>query len=381
MKKVNMLDSLNYRLGLEQDVEFVIDNDPEFDWLSGFDSKAFNRFFVVIDTYVNEKWGNTLLKKLENHQKEIQWLLFESVEKNKSLENYLRFVYKLEEKGLNRFDVLIVIGSGVLLDLIGFVASTYMRGVPLILVPTTLVGQVDAATAGKTCVNSSKSKNLVGSLYLAQIVYNNIRFLDTLSFYHFRQGLSEIFKYGLLGSTKLLDYLNHYAEEKSDDLLFNIIKETINVRIKIRKVDPLASNLGHTFGHAFEKLSDYQIGHGDAISIGILMALRFAEGQGLMKAEIVEKIEKMMRRLGLNLYYDPQWCVDDIVSLMSKDKKSSSKEINLVLIKEIGIPYNSNSSPFYPIEKGCIKNFINSFFKQYLSYSRTDLYDFLKRNN
>jgi 3-dehydroquinate synthetase len=373
-----MIESLNFSIKSVQQVEFVIDNDPDFNWLSTFDSKEFNRIFVVIDNYVNERWNNTLLEKLENHQKEIRWLLFESVEKNKSLESYVHFIKKLEEEGINRFDVLVVIGSGVLLDLLGFVASTYMRGVPLIFVPTTLIGQVDAATAGKTCVNSMKSKNLVGSLYFARFVYNNIRFLDSLSSYHFRQGLSEIFKYGLLGSSRLLDYIECYASERSDRVIIDIIKETINVRIKIRKIDPLASNLGHTFGHAFEKVSNYQIGHGDAISLGIIMALRFSVEQGIIKNKTVEDVEIMMKRLGLNLCFDPEWSVDEIVSLMAKDKKSSSKKINLILIKDIGNPYSCKSSPFYPVEKEIIADFLHSFFDKYTHYSKPGICDYLK---
>lgn len=373
------MESIKFNIKSYQSVEFIIGDDPSFLWLTQFDAKSFNRFYVVIDNYIDEKWGSVIISRLQKQQKDIHLLRFEALEANKSLENFVQLVYKLEDSGLNRYDVIIAIGSGVLLDVVGFVASVYMRGIPLILVPTTLIGQVDAATAGKTCVNSPKSKNLIGTLYLPKYVYNNIRFLDTLSLYHFRQGVSEIFKYGLLGSARLLELLVQYKKEPADSILLEIIKETIRVRIALRKKDPLASNLGHTFGHAMEKLSNFSVGHGDSISIGILMALKYGECQGVTKPGIFETVREMMEQLQLNLYYDPEWTSNKIVDLMLRDKKSSHKKINLVLIEDIGKPYSQNSSPFYEAEEATVRHFLQYFFSSFLCFEKTNLAHFLRQ--
>lgn len=373
------MESYSFKIESSQEVEFLIDNDSDFSWLSQCDTKSHNRIYVVVDTFIDDKWGTVLRKKLNKQDKEVIWLTFQSVEENKSLENFVELVNKLEARGLNRYDVIIAIGSGVLLDLVGFVASTYMRGVPLILVPTTLIGQVDAATAGKTCVNSTNSKNLVGTLYLPRQVYNNVHFLRTLSGYHFRQGVSEIFKYGLLGSKRLIKLLLDHKKEPSDNTLIQIINETIRVRMKLRKEDPLASNLGHTFGHAMEKLSDYSVGHGDAISAGILMAVCLGEREGITRSGTLEKVLHYMEQLSINRYYDTGWAIDDIVGLMLKDKKSSSDRINLVMIKDIGEPYSRNSLPFFSVEKEIVRTFLQYFFSKHTGHAKSGLAQFLKQ--
>jgi 3-dehydroquinate synthase len=371
------METLDFTFTSEEKVEFFIDHDPEQKWLSQFDSKIGQRFFIVIDSYIDENWGKVILEKLESHGKHCKWIVFDAQEKNKSLDGYVDMIRVLEKKGLSRFDTLIAIGGGVVLDIISLVASTYMRGVPLIMVPTTLIGQMDASTAGKTCINSV-AKNLVGTLYFARYVYNNTCFLETLSPYYFRQGLSEVFKYGLLGSSKLLDLVDAYREDRSGETLKAMIKESIYVRIKIRRVDPLASNLGHTFGHAFEKISNFQIDHGDAISAGVLMALTFGVQKGITPAELVKAVEKRMLQNGLNLSFSPDWDIDAIVDLMAHDKKSSSESINLVMIRDIDQPYSTASSPFYAAQKEDVRNFLRDYFETHAHYANQDLYNYLK---
>ena len=373
------MDQLDFTLEAKDNVSFLIDDNPNFGWLTNFQIEPSNRIYVIIYNYVNNNWGEQLRGQLNQHAKSIIWLPFESLEKNKELNNFIELIEILEHKGLSRFDVIIGIGSGVLLDIVSFTASVYMRGVPLILIPTTLIGQVDAATGGKTCVNSKKSKNLIGTYYMPRIVYNNIRFLDDLNEYHWRQGFSEILKYALLGSSHLLSLLLKYSHSPQDKVLFDIIKETIRVRVKIRKNDPLASNLGHTFGHAMEKLSKYNVGHGDAIASGILMAIKFGELQGITNPKLFDNVLEKMTMLSLNKYHDSDWTVNQIIYLMGKDKKSSSEKINLVLIKDIEKPYFNDSIPFYPIQPEPIKEFLDWYFMEYQHFSIPNLDVFLKK--
>jgi len=369
------MDHLDFTLETTEQVTFLIDDDADFGWLADIHIKPSNRIYVVIDNFVDNKWGEKIRGQLSKQGKGIIWLPFESLEENKGLNNFVEMVKKLEEKGLSRYDLILGIGSGVLLDIVSFTASVYMRGVPLVLVPTTLIGQVDAATAGKTCVNSNHSKNLVGTLYFPRFVYNNIRLLDTLNEFHWRQGFSEIFKYGLLGSSYLLSLLEEYNHSPSDRIMFDIIKETIRVRVMIRKKDPLASNLGHTFGHAMEKLSKYNVGHGDAIASGILMAVKFGELQGITRKGLFDEVLKKMEKLSLNKYFSPEWTIDQIVSLMEKDKKSSSLKINLIMISDIAKPYSENSTSFYPVEAEEVREFLHWYVKEYAHFSMHGLAD------
>ena len=167
-----------------------------------------------------------------------------------------------------------------------------MRGIPYIAIPTTLIGQVDAVTAGKTCVNGPHTKNLLGTFYFPSIVYNNISFFKSLPIREMRQGWSEIFKYGLLGSKKLLKLMEEYFTSKSPDILMKIIEETIRVRLKIRQVDPLSSNLGHTFGHAYEASNGYNknLNHGEAVILGIISSAKFSLINQILPEKIYKKI-------------------------------------------------------------------------------------------
>ena len=197
----------------------------------------------------------------------------------KHFKNVEKIITYFEKKNINKSDLVLVIGGGTVSDLISFCCSIYMRGVSFWSIPTTLMSQVDALSAGKTCVNTNNSKNTVGSIYFSEKVFLLPDLNLTNNHINFRQGLSEIFKYGLLNNKKIIFLLNKYFK-KPNKINFNILKKiitlTILTRSKISKKHILASNLGHTFGHAIEKVFDNKIKHGDAISSGIFLANYFS---------------------------------------------------------------------------------------------------------
>ena len=184
-----------------------------------------------IDKNVEKRYGTKIKKAFANVNKEVKYITLDANESVKSMSSLTENILLLEKLGLSRFDCLVGIGGGVLIDLISFMASVYMRGVPLILIPTTLMGQVDATTAGKTCINSPSSKNLLGTLYFAKKVYINTTFISSLPTYELRQAFSEIFKYSLLNSAKLLNLLIKYKKEPIEKTLIEVISETIKSRI------------------------------------------------------------------------------------------------------------------------------------------------------
>ncbi len=371
---------LNFSFTEEQTVDFIIDTDSEFNWVKKIDDTKYQRLFIFIDKNVEKKYGVKIKKAFAKVNKEVKYITLDSKESVKSISSLTENLLLLEKLGLSRFDCLVGIGGGVLIDLISFIASVYMRGVPLILIPTTLMAQVDATTAGKTCINSPTSKNLLGTLYFAKKVYINTTFISTLPEYELRQAFSEIFKYSLLNSSKLLSLLIKYKKAPHEKILIEVIRETIKARINIRNVDPLASNLGHTFGHAFESLSNFEIGHGDAISAGLLMAIKFGEETKVTKKGTFEKTRKLMEQLGLNTQIEKTIDFKKVIHKMQTDKKSSNNSINLVLIKDYQLPYKESANfPFYPTNSDSIFNFLNNYKTSLPELFRKDLSKLLKK--
>jgi 3-dehydroquinate synthetase len=339
-------------------IQFLLDSDPSLNWISTIDSAAGQRFFVYIDANVQRLWGDRILEQLSRAGRETHWFTVEPTEASKSLGFYPTALSFLETHGAGRYDLVIAIGGGIVIDLVSFLVSTYMRGLPFYAIPTTLIGQMDASTAGKTCLNTSSAKNVLGTFYYPLVVYNNISFLDTNTEYYLRQGYSETFKYGLLGCPELLSLLETHRAKPSSSTKLEMVTRAIETRVMIRKRDPLASNLGHTFGHALETLSNYEILHGDAISAGTVMALHYAQRKGLISESAVEDIVGRMRRLSLNVHFDSSVRAGEMVRKMMRDKKASADKLHLVLIRNIGEPYLTNGSSFYPASPGDVEEFL-----------------------
>jgi len=370
---------LNLKYSFQNTIVFTITDDPYLSWIGNFDCKKYKRIFVVFDSNVKSIWGEKIIDKLQDHHKEIIVFSAKPEEKTKSIEFYPEILGFFEKHRCNLYDLVIAVGGGTILDLVSFFCSTYMRGLHLYAIPTTLIGQVDAITAGKTCLNTLNGKNILGTFYYPLEVYNNISILKTNQPLYSRQGFSEIFKYGLLASKELLETYDKYNNNKSEKVLIKIIELTIKARSIIRKKDALASNLGHTFGHALEKISNYEVLHGDAISVGTVMALYFALDRGLISQSKVDEIVTKMRQHGLNIYLDSNIDVSEMVNCMLNDKKSSVDTINLVLIRDIEKPYEKSGSLFFPVSPGEMDMFLNQFFKSY-NYTKENCWDYLKKD-
>lgn len=349
----------------EYTTQFIIDTSAEFERLQEMDLRSYDRIFVVIDTQVSSLYKEKLFCRLYDGAKEKFTFEVLAEEHSKSIDYYPELVQFLEEHAAGRYDAVIAIGGGIVIDLVSFTVSTYMRGLPFFIIATTLIGQTDASTAGKTCLNSQRSKNLLGTFFYPKIVYNNIEIMRTNTKRILRQGLSEAFKYSLLTDGKLLDTIVEFQNsEYNSGLMEQIVRSTISARIQIRKIDPLASNLGHTFGHALEKYFDYKILHGDAILIGTVMAISYAVEKELMEQKEYVKIFELMQRAHLNTAISEELDVKRLVALMRKDKKSSSQKLHLVMINGIGRPYRGET-PFYEADYDDVEVFLEKFMERY----------------
>lgn len=349
---------LKKKLQYNQSVQFYIDKSNNSKTLN-INLKKYDRAIIFCDKNLKKIFFK-FKKKINKKIFFLKPIYLEPDENTKSLIELPKLLSYLEKIKCSRSDLIIAIGGGTITDSISFAASIYMRGIDLFLIPTTLMGQADATTAGKTCINTGYTKNLIGTYYLPKFVYSNINYIKDLQKFDLRQGKSEIFKYGLLGSKKLLKLLEKYSETYDLNLMEEILLNTIRVRMLLRKKNGLISNLGHTFGHAFEKTSNYQVAHGDAISVGILIALKFSLEKKIINLKFYIKILNLMKKLNLNMNIDHNYNIKNILDVMMKDKKSKYNLIGLVLIREISKIVYSPTKPFYFVSKKEMEKFLKN---------------------
>ena len=272
-------------------------------------------------------------------------LLFDDRETAKSMATVERICSQLVRAGADRRALLVAAGGGVVGDVAGFVTASYLRGVALVHVPTTVVAQVDSAIGGKTGVNLPEGKNLVGAFYSPRLVLADPTTLSTLPIREFRSGLYEVIKYGVIADKRLFDYL-----EKSIEALANrdaqaldfVIPRCIQVKAIVVGRDERESglreilNFGHTLAHAFETATGYgKYLHGEAVGWGMIAAARMAEGMGLLPLEEVRRIEVLVRRVG-PLPGLPSTESSRLVQIMQSDKKTRAGKLRLVLSGKIG---------------------------------------------
>ena len=265
-------------------------------------------------------------------------------EAGKSFATYQKLLDWLGAAGFTRNDLVIAVGGGAVTDLSGFVASTWLRGIDWVAVPTTLAAMVDAAVGGKTGINSEYGKNLIGSFYSPISVLVDLSWLDTLSDRDFAAGLAEVLKSGFIADGEIVDLLDAKTlpEVRSNQTLtLELISRTVAVKAKVVSGDFKESfdreilNYGHTLGHAIELHSKYALRHGECVSIGLVFAANLANQVGLLSAEITALHVNILERLGLPTSYESRhW--PELRSNMAIDKKSRSGTLRFVGISEIG---------------------------------------------
>lgn len=258
-------------------------------------------------------------------------------EASKTLNSVCRLYDAFSSAGLDRKSVVIALGGGVIGDTAGFAAATYLRGLPFVQVPTSLLAMVDSSVGGKTGVNLPQGKNLVGAFKQPEFVVIDTDVLKTLPDVERRAGLAEVIKHGLLADPSLLEPAQ-YAEPTPD-----FVARAVQVKINVVEEDPYEHNiraflnLGHTFAHAIESVSHYTWRHGDAVAVGLVAALRLSHKLGLCDAELPERIERLLRDTGLPTTYR-DYVPGDLRAAMNADKKRKDNHVRFVLLGGIGRP-------------------------------------------
>ena len=293
---------------------------------------------VVAPLYLNE------ISDLFSNRNVIEYILPDG-EQEKKLKTVHKIIDRLMEAGLGRDSTLIALGGGVVGDITGFTASIFMRGINFIQIPTTLLAQVDASVGSKTAVNHKSGKNLIGSFYQPQCVICDSIFLATLEATEISAGLAEIIKYGLIFDSEFFQWLQKNMQQiLSNDraAVDYVIQRSCAIKAEIVAQDEKEQsvrallNFGHTFGHAIEKLTGYgNWTHGDAVAVGMVLAARLSENMSLITPEDDQNIEKILTAANLPISL-PSIAPTALLAAMQSDKKVKDRNIQLVLLKNIG---------------------------------------------
>jgi 3-dehydroquinate synthase len=267
-------------------------------------------------------------------------------EAQKSLDTVSRLYDRLAELRADRATLIVPVGGGVIGDLAGFAAATYARGLPLLMVPTTLLAMVDSSVGGKVGVNHPRAKNLIGAFHQPVGVWIDTDTLATLPEREYQSGLAEVVKYGVILDAELFAFLEANAERvlrRESDVVRDVVARCCRLKADVVEQDEREEtglravlNYGHTFAHAFETVAGYGAWlHGEAVAAGMVCASRLAERQGLIPAALTERQRRLLARFGLPTAHGP-WPVEALVAAMHSDKKALGGRLRFILPRRLG---------------------------------------------
>lgn len=332
--------------------------------LSGLE-KLGSRFAVISDETVGPLYGVSFSQLLAAGGLDVVLLTIPSGETYKSREEKEKLENTLFEKRFGRDTCIIALGGGVVTDLAGYVAATYCRGVPLVMIPTSLLGMVDASIGGKTGVNVPYGKNLLGCIHQPKSVWIDPSILRTLPLQEMRNGVVEMVKHGLIGDPAFFHYLEEHADrllKLEDSVLEKSIFESCRIKKEIVEEDEKENgkrrllNFGHTIGHALEKLTHYALPHGEAVAIGLLVESRLSVLMGHLQAHSFNRIEEILKSYTLPLKLPHQLTIPSILEALQLDKKSLKGKPRFVIIEEIGSPLSFDFAYCTNVDEKLISN-------------------------
>ncbi len=275
-------------------------------------------------------------------------------ETHKNLETVRQIYPRLIDARLDRQSTVVALGGGVIGDISGFVAATYLRGIGFVQCPTTLLSMVDASVGGKTGVDLPEGKNLVGAFKQPLAVVADLGTLETLPEADLAAGMAEVVKHGLIASPRLLDRISTWQRSENsggDEDLQALIVEAIMIKRDVVEADPFEAgrrkvlNLGHTLGHAIEHVSDYRIRHGEAVAIGLAGAIRLSIALGYCRPGLGRRIEGMLQSLNLPTRFPADLSLEAIKTVMGRDKKKSGDKLQFILIRDVGDVFITDDVP------------------------------------
>ncbi|HEX8430175.1 MAG TPA: 3-dehydroquinate synthase [Longimicrobium sp.] len=305
------------------------------------------RYAVVTDDRVAELYAVRLSRMLHAAGYRADVFAFTAGEARKTRETWALVCDAMMEAGLGRDAAVVASGGGVPGDLGGFVAATYMRGLPLVQVPTSLLAMIDSSVGGKTGVDTAAGKNLIGAFHQPRCVIIDPELLATLPEAHIRSGLAEAVKHAAIADPEYLDWIESsaaYLLAGDPDTLTRLIVRSVEIKSEIvardeREAGPRKLlNFGHTLGHAVESLSGYSLLHGEAVAIGMVEEARLGERIGVTAQGTSARLRKVLARLGLPTSLPLDYRAQDVIGWTRSDKTARSGRVEYALIEGVGVP-------------------------------------------
>lgn len=298
---------------------------------------------IVTDSNVDKFYGTKVINSLKSEGFETFKIVVKAGEESKSFDTLLGVYDKLLDFKINRGDIIIALGGGVVGDMTGFAAATFLRGIPLIQIPTTLLSQVDSSVGGKVAVDLPRGKNLVGNFYNPKAVFIDPLLLRTLNDKFFNDGMGEVIKYGAIKDIELFYKLMNYENKKAilkdiDEIIYTCcrIKAAVVERDELDTGERMLLNFGHTIGHAIEQFFNFkEYSHGEAVAMGMYAITKLGEEIGMTKLGTSSTIKDILIKYNLP-WALPEIKTEVIIEAISHDKKNLGEYMNFILIESIG---------------------------------------------
>lgn len=301
---------------------------------------------VVTDRNVDALFGAEIKDLLQGICKELSFYVFSAGEEHKTLETVSDIYRFLIEKKITRKDMLIALGGGVVGDITGFAAASYLRGIDFVQIPTTLLAQVDSSIGGKTGVDFEQYKNMVGAFHMPRLVYTNVSVLKELDGRQFASGFAEVMKHGLIKDRRYYEWLleNIYEiDDRETDVLREMVYRSCVIKKKVVEKDPTEQgerallNLGHTIGHGIEKASNFTLLHGECVALGCIAAANISYKRHLIGEDEYLEIRDMLVPFHLPIALrDISFTAQEVVENTKSDKKNVSGTLRFILLEKLG---------------------------------------------
>jgi len=325
-------------------------------------------YAIITDSNVEELYGRKIYDLLKPVLPVVDMISFPAGEENKNRKYKEMIEDRLLAGSFGRDSAIIAVGGGVVGDLAGFVSATYCRGIPHIQIPTSLVACVDSSVGGKTAVDTQWGKNLIGAFHQPWKVYIDISTLKTLSRKEMQEGMAEVIKYGVISDPELFLLIENEIDsiyDFNEDILTRTIEKSCSIKAAVVEKDEMESdlrkilNFGHTIGHAVENLSSYNLSHGRAISIGMVLEGKIASLLGIWNDEDLERLTRLIRKAGLPTTTTGKLDPERMINAMKLDKKSRKGSIEMALPDSIGSMRKESSGYGIKIEENIIRQVLS----------------------
>ena len=327
----------SYEIVIEKDYGRLLEK------LSAFSIEN-RKLCIVTESTVGAYYAETVAELLRPHAKSVIIHTFPAGEANKNLATVQELYRDLIEHKFERSDMLLALGGGVVGDLTGYTAATYLRGIDFVQLPTSLLSQVDSSIGGKTGVDFDCYKNMVGAFYMPKLVYMNLSTLKTLTEREYLSGMGEIIKHGLIKDEAYYQWLSEKLPQIKDrdlDVLAQMISRSCEIKRAVVENDPKEKgerallNFGHTLGHAIEKLMNFSLLHGECVGLGMLAAAQISVSRGLIGESLYESLKGMLVSLNMPVKASGITAFD-VIEASKNDKKMEQGKVKFILLNRCG---------------------------------------------